>query len=55
MLAAHALRHIEDDDKIFECYYCGKRFSRKNILNRHIHLVHPISNRRYTCDLCHKE
>lgn len=55
MLAAHALRHLDDEKRNFECDQCHKRFSRRHILNRHIMDVHPTGDNQHTCESCQKK
>lgn len=54
-LAAHTLRHLEDEKRSFECHQCHKRFSRQHILNRHLSDVHPIGDQKFICQICKKK
>ena len=37
----------------FPCYKCGKSFTQKANLQRHLKFIHT-GNKPYVCDICHK-
>jgi hypothetical protein len=45
-------KHISEEDKIYPCNYCSKRFGSNSLRNRHIKFSHVL---RFKCKLCEKK
>ncbi len=53
-LHKHMQTHMQTHyDKQYKCELCDKKYTRKDILNRHIKFYHEIPG-QYVCDVCHK-
>lgn len=37
-----------------DCYFCGKKFTKKQNLNRHINIAH-LDLKKYYCEICDKK
>ena len=48
------LKSIHDELENHNCATCGKNFSKSNILNAHIKLVHKFVKKDYKCNFCDK-
>uniref|UniRef100_A0A6P4EWR3 LOW QUALITY PROTEIN: transcription factor grauzone-like n=1 Tax=Drosophila rhopaloa TaxID=1041015 RepID=A0A6P4EWR3_DRORH len=52
---AHWLvHHVPDEDCDFQCEDCGKRFSRRNLLELHKGSHVPVNERKFICPHCPK-
>ena len=41
--------HLSEEEKIFECEYCDKRFALRTMRNKHVKQIHEKS---HSCDYC---
>ena len=41
--------HLSEDEKIYECEYCDKRFGLRTMRNKHVKQIHE---KKHSCEYC---